>query len=71
MLCTARLGRKSLIINNINEKNLNIMFTKKEHEVLFRKMDDEWTAKESVIGGSCVQGSPARNNTVIVVGASR
>ena len=52
LLCTVRNGTKKLLVNSINRKDLNIVFTKREMHMWFRERDGNFMARELVVGGN-------------------
>lgn len=65
LLCSIRLGERKHIINQIPDKKLNLVLTKKEITLFFRKQDGVWVAAEDVIGGA--EEPKAERGRVIVI----
>lgn len=64
LLCTVRMGGKAHIVDEIPEKQLNIIFTKKEIDLFLRKHDGHYIAREIVVGGY----SENERQPIIVIG---
>lgn len=52
LLCSTRLGARKHIINELPDKKLNIILTKKEIDLFLRQQDGYYVAREVIIGGN-------------------
>jgi hypothetical protein len=52
LLCTVRNGYKRHIIDEFDERELKIVFTKEETMLYLRRHDGHYIAREIVVGGS-------------------
>lgn len=52
LLCTARLGSKSHFIGKLPEAEFKEILTKREIIVFLRRINNEYIAKEFVVGGN-------------------
>jgi hypothetical protein len=52
LLSSIRLGERRHLVNELPDKKLELIFTKKEILLYLRKQDGVWVPRENVIGGS-------------------
>lgn len=52
LLCTVRMGSKIHIVDELPDKKLNIILTRKEMNLYLRKQDGHYIAREIVVGGA-------------------
>ncbi len=67
LLCTVRIGSKAHIVNEIPDKKLSIVFTKKEIGLFLRKQGNQWIAKDIVVGGHQTNNQAHDRLPVIIV----
>jgi len=58
LLCSAQIGERKHIINDISNENRDLLFSKKEISVFLRKKDGLYVAREVIIGGREVNNTP-------------
>lgn len=60
LLCSVRAGTRKHIVNELPNKKLNVIFTKKEIDLYLRMQDGNYVAKEVIVGGSDGGSADAR-----------
>jgi hypothetical protein len=65
-LCSLREGGKRHLIDELQEQELDVVLTKKEINLFFRKKDGKYIAKEIVVGAADEDYSAGRGLIVVI-----
>ena len=66
LLSTVRMGSRKHIVNELPDRKIELVFTKKEIDLFLRIQDGQYVAKEIVIGGQSQSENICAHGTIVI-----